>query len=203
MSVTLHRPYCTLQEVQRETHNFDDGDETWFRYCINKASRIVEEQTNRKFYFRDFSTVPYTVRRRNVFGKSFHLDWPIISLTEVDERGDDDTQNIVDLDDYGFTEGETSVHCIRDWERLSFRDTIKIKGTFGYKDDPEASDPLQVSSPDLPEEIRRATVLIAAAISAENRREVLSLDGGSTEVADHNIPKEAMTFIKARRKLVV
>lgn len=203
MSVTLYRPYCTLRDVQRETHNTDDVDESWFRECINRASRIVESKTSRVFYAKDFSVTPYLVPRRDVYQKVIYLAWPIITLTEVDERGDDDTENIVDLEDYGFTVGDRSIHCVRNWEFINFKDTIKIKGTFGFPDDPTADDPTQVPSLGIPDELRRATALIAAAISAENRREVMGLDGGVVEVSDHNIPAEAMKLLVGSTKHVV
>jgi hypothetical protein len=48
---------------------------------------------------------------------------------------------------------------------------------------------------DLPSEIRKATILIAAAWSGHNTYEVIGMDGQKQEVASKDIPKAAWMLL--------
>jgi hypothetical protein len=79
--------------------------------------------------------------------------------------------------------------------------TVTLKGTFGYA--LAAEDDTTQSPTNIPATVKRATTLIAAALSGLNRKEVVGLDGDKIGLMDSRIPKEAWDLIKGLKISVV
>lgn len=82
---TLDRPYTTLERLKRELQvaESENNNDQWFQLCINDASRMTEEMTNRDFLFHDHATTPLEAKTHWVFGDIIYLPFPIVTLTEI------------------------------------------------------------------------------------------------------------------------
>jgi len=69
---------------------------------------------------------------------------------------------------------------------------VSVKGTFGYGTGVTTAPPVDAA---FPHAITRATVLVAAAFSADNRKEVAALDGTRTSLLDTNISAEVYRLL--------
>ena len=195
----LEQPYCTIEDVGKETKNSDSGQDTWYETIINLASRRVEELTHTDFWFHDHSATPLEVPRRRVLAGRAYLPYPMITLTGVtvfSDRTEGPTGNdVLDLDEFYCLVGERIIQA----EGGTFGDypftlNMHVYGTFGY---PLAgTNPTTTPPPTLPSGVRRATTLIAAAWSGENMKEAISLDGGRDEIMDSTIPSEAYRLLR-------
>lgn len=188
MAVTLLNPYCTLSDVQKETRNDDVDLEDWFKECINRASRAIEDMTERDFLYHDYSTVDLQVKEEWVFGHKLIFPWRILTLTEIAEDG-----TIMD-EVYYHAEG-SMVTASRDFAFVDYDPTLTVKGTFGYQQ--ESSD---APSSELPSDIRRACTLIASAWTVWNRKEVIDLQGQRQSILDTAIPDDAKMIVSRYRK---
>ena len=214
MSTTLLRPYTTRTEVQKETKNSGSEQDDWYLQCINLASRFVEDRCKRDFWFHDYTSSPYQIDRRRVLGTTFVLPFPIITLTELrifsDINEPNDNNDVWDTDEYHYVAGERTVYAEAEKSGLGvagspghfglypFRGFLRVKGTFGYALATEFEtgfDEDTTPPPTLPAGVRRATTLIAAAISDEMHKEQVGLDGGRVELLDTKIPREALTLL--------
>lgn len=185
---TLLRPYCTLLEVGKETKNSAPENDDWYRACINMASRWVEEYCHRDFWFHDHSETPYVVPRKYVLGDEVFLPFPIISLDSlvIDDKAWDVSTDIY-LEDSRIVSEET------EFGDYPFRGKMEITGTFGYPLAEENSE--TTPPPTIPSSVRRACIIVAAAISAEKHVEQVGLDGVRVELLDMRIPNEAKNLL--------
>lgn len=197
--MSLERPYCTLANVQTETKNSESEFDALYVECINRASRWVDEYCSRDFWYHDHSEEDYLVPRGRVIGDIAFLPFKIITLTGVwvipnhyDAKTADHKLN---EKDFMFEVGKRSITSIfGDFGDFPFQGKLLLEGTFGFllsETDPETTPP-----PTVPERIRRATTLIAAALSAENHKEIVSFDGNTQDMLDTGIPQEVIPMLK-------
>lgn len=218
----LVRPYCTVADVQRETKNSGPELDEWYAECVTRASRMVEEMCLRDFWFHDYSAEDYSVPRSRVLGEMVALPFPIITLTDLwvyaDKLVGKTDNDVVAEDEYYFEVGSSffksefgpfaaarfragRFHSYNEESSDEFRGFMVLRGTFGYElaeTNPDTTPP-----PLLPSEVRRATTLIAAAISDEMHKEQTGMDGSTVEILDTRIPTEAKTLLKRWRELLV
>ena len=83
MSVTLLRPYTTLDRVQTAAKSISPDLNDVFLTAINDASRYIEEVCHRKFWKQDHRSSPLLVRKEWVVGQDIFLPWPIVTLSQV------------------------------------------------------------------------------------------------------------------------
>ena len=76
---------------------------------------------------------------------------------------------------------------------------LSIKGTFGYS---QSGDTTAVPT-GLPSIINLATILVAAAISGHNRKELQAFDGSKITVNDREIPQEVFKMLGNRHKILI
>lgn len=191
MSVALSNPYCTLAQLQEEVRNNKATENDWFSECINTASRWVEEECGRDFWFHDHSSSALVVHPSYIVGDMICLPWPILTLTEVADDG-----YVVPSDEY-YVDG-SAIHRDGEWSRYLWKRTITLKGTFGYTLD--VTNPTTTPPTGLPKGIQRATVLVAAAHSIRNNRTVVGADGNTESVLNTTIPQEAFRQIARYRR---
>ena len=197
----LSDPYCTLLQLQKEIKNTDADDESdvlaWHEDCINRASRMVDELTQRDFIYHDYSSDPLVVPPEWVCGRRIYLPWPVITLTQI--VVDDEVE---DNDDWKAFPGKVEIIGYTDWPKpddyLDVEDLIQLTGTFGYVQGDGSTAP--PTDPAFPESVRRATVLIAASLTGDNRKEVAGLDGSKVSLMDTRIPEEAYKLLRIRKK---
>jgi hypothetical protein len=190
---TLDRPYCSLEDVQKETRNSDNENSEWYRTCINRASRWVEDYTRRVFRFQDKQANGYTVRERDIAGDCVYLPWPVITVDSVAVDG-----VTVPSADYVYYAGDRFIRLrAGDWPSTH---NMVVKGTFGYGASTDTS--TDVPS-DLPASVRRACIIVAGAWSHEKRREVVTPEGDTTSLLDERIPDEAKQLLNRWRTMPV
>lgn len=200
--MALSTPYCTLQDLADELNNNDgiSGDanydavvETRWEKAVNRASRMVDEFTQRDFTIHDHSSSMLTVQEKQLVGDMIYLDWPIKTITEIYVDAE-----LEDSDDW-LIQGKYGIQYIDDWPLFPF-DTntfIQIKGTFGYTHDDLTTVP---NDTNFPEGVRRATAIIAAAISGDYKKDIMDREGGSTQLLITDIPKEAKMLLRRYRR---
>jgi hypothetical protein len=193
MSVTLDRPYCTLEEVQKECRNKDSVQNDWFSTCINNASRAVDDFLRRDYLLHDHRSTPLKVKRDWLAEPNrLVLPWPILTLTAITQSGAG-----LSAADYDFTAGENSITYIKQWPEFLFPSpALYLTGTFGYAQ--EATDGATKPPVGIPAPVRHATVLIASAWSVQNRTEKLSLEGQTQSLLDTKIPDEARKLLEPK-----
>jgi len=201
----LEKPYCSLLDVQRETKSSGSENDELYEECITRASRWIDSQCQRDFWFHDHSSIDYLVPRGRVLGDLALLPFPIITLDAVwvfsDKLAGKTDNDLLAIDEYYYEAGEPSISCESDqFGDYPFKGFFIVRGTFGYplaETDPETTPP-----PTIPAEIRRAACLVASAWSDELHKEETGLDGSRMEVLDTKIPAEARTLIKKWVELI-
>lgn len=202
-ATVLVRPYCSLADVQGITGNTEVGDDTERTLkAINTASRLVEDMTETHFWFRDHTSTPYRVPNNYVVGGTVFLPFPVITLTELAIAS-----SVQDLSDMEFGDGERYIKATSAFGGVPFTDKMEIKGTFGYAlADPLVDDYGDILPPaGLPEKVRRATMLTAAAVSGLWLRERVGLDGSKDTILETRIPNEVtglLSRFKYKSRLV-
>lgn len=201
----LDKPYTQLVDVQKETKNSDSELDAWYIECINRASRWVDEYCQRDFWFHDHLSAGLVCPRDRVMEDCVLLPFPILTLTGVTVHYDKAVGavagNSIDLN---------TLHWETNWPNLwcdsgvfgdfPFKGFLTLTGTFGY---PLAdTDPTTTPPPTLPQDVRKATTLVAAALSSENHKEALGLDGQRTELLETNIPTEVYALLKKWREYI-
>lgn len=207
MPVTLLHPYCTLELVQQETQNEDADKEDIMLGAINRASRLVDEICRADFVFHDHSETPLDVGSEFIGGDLLVLPWPILSLTQVEDITSD-SPVVIPATEYKVVRGsvftaDPFAHrrgmVVRDgnWPFLSYRNCLRLTGTFGYApvmdedDEPDNTQP----SAHLPAAVVRATTLIAAAFSGCYNKQWRDASGSTQEMLQTSVPKEARELL--------
>ena len=187
--MALVNPYCTVAQVRAELRNTSSSIETTIEEVINAASRYIDEFKGRDYYLHDHLTDPLII---DADGQCVVDDWiflpyrPVISVTEV--RVGDEVW--VENEDYR-VKPDRIISLKGAWPKSNDPDCyIQIKGKFGY----EQTGPADVPT-GIPDNINKAAVLIAAALSGHNQKEIVALDGTRDSILDKNIPKTAMTLL--------
>lgn len=199
MPVTLDRPYCDLLDVQEITGNSESEAADTLRRAINAASRLVEDETGRGFWFYDHAETAYAVPRKCVVGEFVSLPFPVITLTAATLDGVAVDVGALYLSDQ--QDSTTTLVNSTDWGAIPFTGAITLTGTFGHalieaSEEEGSPDPAQTAPPTIPASVRRATALIAAALSNEWRRERVALDGSRESMLETRIPAEALTLLR-------
>ena len=217
MPVTLDRPYCTLAEVQAELRNAETDQEDAIKTAINQASRLVDDRCNTDFLQHDHSSTPLDVQPWMVQGDRIFLPWPIIEITEIKETV---SGTVYDASNYkvmfgtldnlagGKVTGNGEIIMLASavstlaasqgaqadekplWPVPGTGVFIAIKGKFGYAPQGGGTPDWTAPPPTIPAAIRRATVMIAAALSGLNMRRTIDNQGSRSEFFSTNIPKE-------------
>lgn len=195
--MALKNPYCTVAQVQAELRNTEATLQTQIEDAINQASRWIDDYLRRDFFQHDFSATPLRVSKwdQAVFDEILFLPYrPVIELTVVKEG---DTILTVDVD-YFVKEGR----LIRLGGKWAVgeppEEDIELTGKFGYAQAASTDVPT-----DIPPQIQRAAILVAAAFSGHNQKEIVGLDGSKEQVIDKNIPKAVFDILGKRRSVIV
>jgi hypothetical protein len=205
--VTLVNPYCSVEQVQEELRNESDDIVEAIETAINQASRQIDKHKGRDYFFHDYSDtdaplVIYSGMADGAFYRNFlNLPYtPIIDLTSVTVNGtlwtvDVDyirqTTRLVSINGHWPTSGIPSGSpALYSSGCSSVPAKVEIVGTFGYFQ----ADHSQVPT-GLPADLNRAAILIAAAHSGHNQKEVVGVDGTKSAVYDKNIPKAALAIL--------
>lgn len=198
-------PYCTIEDVWRETRNA--GPELTEKYidCIDLASRYVEDYCRRDFKYHVYEGDDfYRVNQRAVLLDEVYLPFPILELNGlwVHDHGKAPAEGQAwESSDYFYTESQTaSRSSIRtannslQFGEYPFRQVMSLQGKFGYTK--EAG---EIISSKLPSSIRKATAVIAATISVERRLEQTNLEGNRIELIELIIPRDTFDMLKRFR----
>lgn len=197
MAEALLNPYCTLKDLRDELRNEDADVADQLTLAINDASRYVDSIIGHDFLLHDHTTDPLrvTCRNSNVVGDFVFLPHRILSLTAVEMDG----ETLVQDDDYEIrTNGLGEGYALQKLHGHWHFDELLLTGQFGYDQETTTEVPTG-----LPADIKRATVLIAAAWSGHNTYEVIGLDGNKQEVATKKIPDIALAILKAHKPILI
>ncbi len=171
----LLRPYVSVSEMQAFLDNRDGGEEERIKEAINQASRYIEDRCRRDFWFHDHTTTAHTVKRGDICGQVCLLPFEILTLTEVKVDDTVLTEGLAE-DDYWYESGSRIIRCTdTSWGDEPFRQTLTVKGTFGYALDAES--PLELPPPLLPGGLKEAAKQIAAAMSGLWKKTRMGLEG--------------------------
>jgi hypothetical protein len=202
MAVALLNPYCSLGELCHELNRDapvagDEQDE--LHEAINNASRMVDSYKGRDYYQHDYSSTPLLLDQFGGWfvGDTLFLPYaPIISLTAVSLAGAAWVSNVDYFTDF---QGNRIVRLSgTGWDEVKRPDSLlSITGKFGYAQATSADVPVG-----MPGNIKLAARLIAAALSGQNRKEMIGLDGSKMEFIDRVIPKTAYEALGSRAILI-
>lgn len=192
--MSLINPYCTVAQVQAELRNDDSALTTEIEEAINQASRWIDDWKGRDWLLHNHSVTALELDKHDswVFlNEVLYLPFtPIITLTSVTVAG----ELWVAGTDYVVKDGATPnarlVAVDGHWPLVCPPDNISIVGQFGYAQASAAAVPTG-----LPLHVNKAAILIAAAFSGHNQKEVIGLDGAKSTVIDKAIPKTAMALL--------
>lgn len=192
MAISLFRPYCTLEQVQRFVGNIKPGSEDAINDAINRASRFIDKITGMIFYKKTVTDeyIPGTSGgngweiRRIIPGRSVGgllvCPWrPIISITSITENNVLLTENV---DYYVISESGIIERASGNWPEAAR--AIKISAVFGY-DTTDDSTP----SANIPQDVQEYAVEIAGRRSGLYVKNFEQLDGTVVALSDSAIPK--------------
>jgi hypothetical protein len=194
--VALLNPYCTVAQVQEELRNTNDNLTGTIEDAINQASRFIDEYKGRDYLWHDHSSDALVIDRfdGNIIGEWLFLPHrPVVTVTEISVAGEVWTKD----EDYRVK--DYRIACLSgEWPLANPPDgLIEIKGTFGYQQASTADVPTG-----LPGTINKAAVLIAAALTGHNQKDIIGLDGSKESVIDKLIPRTAFQLLGSPRILV-
>lgn len=195
-------PYCTAEEVQAEIRNIEPDVAALLDDAIEAASRWIDRYKGRDYYQHDFTATPLTIlaHMRYVSFDTLFLPFrPVITLTAVTVAGVAWTEGehyvVGRDDDYGIVK---LISLEGYWPDTNVpADSISLTGKFGYAQATTADVPTG-----LPQHIRRACVLAAAAFTGRNQKESVGLDGAKVALIDKNIPKGVYDLLGPRKAYV-
>lgn len=184
----MTNPYCTIDDLRDELRNEDTDNETELERAIELASRWVEWRVGRDYLQHDYSASDLTVDKYDGYlsGNVLFLPYyPVITWTSL-TQGD---TLLVEDEDY-VRKDDRIINLTGDWIATPPDYVLAIRGIFGYAQDSPADVPTG-----LPQHIRIATIMAAAALSGHNRKEIINLDGSRTELIDRNIPQSVRDML--------
>jgi hypothetical protein len=226
-SPRLVKPYCTLEDVQRETQNKDTDDVPDFIEAINQASRFIDDYCRRDFLFHDHTTEPLSVIPSWCASNVIYLPWPVLTVTEVSISDGRGNVAVLSPDRYVIENApRTSTgKIIKDgrWKQGDVYDAsglipqkviklpsrIQIKGTFGYAPFEDTTPPTpnfdanSWPSPSIPMQIRIAAAVIAGVRSGKARREWTDVTGTRQSTTVKTVPKDTMDSLNRYRVQLV
>lgn len=193
--MSLTNPYCSVAQVQEELRNTEPELVGVIEDAINQASRFIDEYKGRDYFEHDHTTVAAVVREFDhaVADHFLYLPyWPVIELEEVtvnSEAWTVDTDFLVD--------NERLVSLRGNWPVLCVSDKVELVGRFGYAQETDEDVPTGI-----PSEVTRAAILLAAAFTGHNSKEVVGVDGSKSQVIDKAISKTVFTLLGSRRLII-
>lgn len=195
--MALENPYCTIQEVRDEIRNDDAAIDSQLERAVNNASRWIDNYVGRDFYLHDHTVTALVIDKWDeaIFENILFLPFrPIISVTELKVAGELWTSE----EEYRLKDN-TIVSLNGVWPLgVNEENAIQIKGKFGYDQVNSASVPTK-----LPKHINQAAILVAAAFSGHNQKEIVSLEGHKDMVSDKAIPKTVFDILGPKRKVIL
>lgn len=198
--MALENPYCIVAQVQAELRNTDTTLNAALETAINQASRYVDEWTGRDWYQHDHTSSALYVRAAMclVDGPMLWLPYsPIISLTSVTEAGTalvQGTDFVISLSMYPNRGNNALTRVGGDWTcGVTDDESIALVGKFGYAQTFTTSVPTG-----LPAHINRAAVMVAAAFSGHDTKEIVSADGIRDTVTVKSIAKDVEKVLGPR-----
>jgi len=190
-----------------ELRNVEDDLTETLERAINSASRYIDRYKGRDFFFHNHTEIPesgvtteegaltlYGGMQDGTFYRHFlTLPYnPIIELTSLTVNGTAWTESV------DFVRQATRLVAINGVWPVKYRtDSVVIVGQFGYAQETRADIP-----DGLPADIVRAAILIAAAFSGHNQKQIVGVDGNPTSVTDKNIPKAALDILGSRAMVI-
>lgn len=206
--MSLVNPYCSVAQVQEELRNTSaplavSGGA--LEDAINQASRWIDTYKGRDYFLHDYSVNPLLIDRSDrailVQDSLWFPYTPIIVFTSVTVAGQlwvADTDYVLKSDRLiaipGWF-GQVSTQFCSLLPNLT--DRVSILGKFGYDQANSAAIPTG-----LPQEINRAAILVAAAFSGHNQKEIVGMDGNKAGVTDKTIPKAVFDILGKRRNFM-
>ena len=203
MADTLLNPYCLADEVLDEMKiAAGDVDADEITRAINHASRWVDDYKGRDFFEHDHTSSALLLDDHDedpsVFDRVVFLPYrPIIgNLTEVKVGTTVFTEDV----DYAITRsGNRLIRLGGNWDISAPDLRLSIKGKFGY----DQGGVTTAVPTGLPSIINLATILVAAAISGHNRKELQAFDGSKITINDREIPQEVLKMLGNRHKILM
>ena len=207
----LYKPYCTIADVKAyvKHHVLDTAV---YRLAINLASRHVENLTGKDFWYRDET---YRVKADEITEQGIYLKWPVRELTSVSVN--DSVQSSSSYFNVPITEdphghpsfiGNISMALFNtavptdviQANRQGFPKKVFVTGKFGYT----VTDTTTMPTDDLfPAGVRRATTIIAGALTNNNRKEEIGLDGQRQSLLTTEFPSEVYTLLSKHKRLII
>lgn len=199
----LLNPYCTVEVLKRELKfpQGDSGRDEDLKDSINKASRWVDNYTQRNYFQHDHSSTPVVLTSFDevafgnlLFIKKNGVRLRINTITEIKENG-----TVLTVGTHYAVRDSEIWRVGGDWViGESSPNVIEVKGLFGY---PQAA--VTDVPTGLPEVISLATQLVAAALSGHNRKEVVGLDGQKQSILNNEIPKTVFAMLGRQNPVLV
>jgi hypothetical protein len=194
--MALSTPYCTLQQLQDRIRNedADTSNVVLARHedAITRASRMIEGWCHTDWTFHDYTSPKLVPSNKWIIGDTIYVPWRILTLTEVEIDG-----HVENPDDWGFELHSKAILYTDVWPKIPLDNAnyIRLTGTFGYLHPDLTAPPT-----DLPEAVREACIITAAALSGDYRREVTTVEGGKQDLLTTEVPEEAKKLLKRFRR---
>ena len=227
MIQVLQSPYCTVEDVQRETQNRNADDVQLFIGSINSASRWIDGYCRRDFLYHDNATTALIVDERWAVFNKIYLPWPVLTLTKVESSDAFGNLTAMTTTDYRvnpqglvnavvegnvcwFAPDQFSTPGLLPRKNFSMRPQVKLTGTFGYRlpvaadwGSPTGFTATGWPSPSIPSEISVACAVIAAVRSGKAKKDIIDFSGQKQSATVKVMPKEVMeTLSRYRRPLL-
>lgn len=196
----LVNPYCSVSDVQSELHNTEGAVAEWLQSCVNAASRYIDEWRGRDYFQHDYTSTPLVVRgavEPYVDGDKLTLPIsPVISITSVFDGLTALTAEVdyVLVNAWHDMQRSILVRVGSDWSTGKLAsESVRIYGKFGYAQSAAHEVPAG-----LPPNVHKAAVLLAAAFSTMEQKDIISADGMRDRVATKTIPPQVQVLLGAR-----
>jgi hypothetical protein len=219
MPVALLNPYCSVDQLRAELKNsaIDPAFNDELANAINAASRWVDNYCGRDFFYHDHRTSPVVITpwMETTYKETLWLPYrPVIALTKVEVEGVEwtlDEDYIIHNNDRGEgvaliaigTEAYRSTSTAMWTVGKCADDFVRLTGEFGYSQRSGVTVSHATVPSGVPEEITQVTLLVAAAFSGHNKKQVIDMTGGVQSVLTKDIPKTVFTILDGKRALLV
>jgi len=192
----LENPYCTVAQVQEELRNRDESLVPVIEEAINHASRFIDSVLGYDFYQHDHTTNPIKIYGCSRWAVADMIWIPYLHIQRIDKVVWQEEEQVPG-EDYVLV-GRRLIRVDElEWLGDDKTDCVEIYGLFGWP---------QTASTDvpkgMPQEITRACIMIAAAFTGHNQKEIVGPDGSVMHITNKEIPKAAWDIIGQRRPLI-